>query len=75
MYLKMHYYEKNCDVFFSCFYNYVSKKCIARHVLFSHFRSHLLLQKIYSIAFHELYRLKQSLGKVFITTNYYCGFN
>ena len=36
MYLKMHYYKKNYDVFFfSCFHNYVSKKCIARRTIFS----------------------------------------
>ena len=49
MYLKMHYYIKFIMFFFLCFRNYVSKKCIARHVLFSHFQSH-----IYNIILHTI---------------------
>ena len=34
MYQKMHYYIKVYN-FFLCFQNYVFKKCIARHAIFS----------------------------------------
>ena len=43
-----------CNVFFSCFHNYVSKNAYARHVLFSHFRSHIY---IYIYNYTNLHKL------------------
>ena len=42
-----------CNVFFSCFHNYVSKNAYARHVLFSHFWSHI----IYSMGSRSIWRI------------------
>ena len=67
MYLKMHYYYIIYNIlfirFFSCFHNYVSKKCIARHVILSfhstHTHTHIYIY-IYTI-------------KIKYTPTYMCG--
>ena len=52
MYLKMHYYTKVYDAFFSCFHYYVSKNALL-DVLFSHFRSHIYI--LYTILYYIIY--------------------
>ena len=32
-----------CNVFFSCFHNYLTKNAFAEHVLFSHFWSQIMI--------------------------------